>query len=258
MKPGYKHGGVPGNAPGRVSVGVSGGVSSWTQELALRARRLFLLKLLGTSGVIGLFFIAYFHVLRHPIRPVTLMPITALDELLPFQPSMVYAYVSLWLYVGIAPGLQLSVRQLLVYAMWAVGLCLAGLAIFSLWPTAVQPMAGISGATGLQILQGLDASGNACPSMHVAFAVFTALWIEHVLKTARTPMALRAINGLWCAAIVWSTLAIRQHVVLDAAAGALLGAIWGLVSLHWRVDADSPRLLGALRLAARQSHQPSS
>lgn len=227
------------------------GAPRWRQELLLRVRRLFLLKLFGTSAVIGVFFIAYFHLLRHPARPVTLMPLTMLDEWLPFQPSMVYAYVTLWFYVGIAPGLQLSVRHLLVYAVWAGGLCLAGLGIFSLWPTAIEPFADVSGAAGLRVLQGLDASGNACPSMHVAFAVFSAMWIEHVLKTAHAPLSLRVINWLWCAAIVWSTLAIRQHVVLDVAAGALLGTAFGALSLHWRVDTDAPRLLGALRLAAQ-------
>ena len=35
------------------------------------------------------------------------MPRTRLDLLIPFQPAALLAYVSLWVYVGVGPGLQL-------------------------------------------------------------------------------------------------------------------------------------------------------
>jgi hypothetical protein len=206
---------------------------AWVADLSLRMRRLFLLKLLGTSSLVGLFFIAYFALLREPAQPVFTMPLTAIDRALPFQPAMLYAYLSLWLYVGTAPGLLLTLRELLAYALWASGLALAGLAIFHCWPTAVPTLTmDVSHIAGFQLLQGLDAPGNACPSMHVAFAVLSFAWIAHILKRARAPTLLRALNLLWFLAITWSTLAIRQHVVLDAAAGAVLGALFAGLSLR--------------------------
>jgi membrane-associated phospholipid phosphatase len=74
--------------------------------------------------------------------------------------------------------------------------------------------------------------------MHVAVAVFTAIWIEHLLKMVRVPTSLRVVNFVWVLAISWSTVAIRQHVVLDAVAGASLGASFAMLSLHWRPDAS--------------------
>ena len=208
----------------------------WVPELALRMRRLFLLKLIGTSALIGLFFIGYFALLRDPARPVLLMPLTPLDHLVPFQPGMLYAYLSLWLYVGTAPGLLLSLRELLTYALWATGLALAGLCIFYWWPTAVPAVAALhaSDLAGFQLLQGLDAAGNACPSMHVAFAVLSFAWIGSILKRAGAPGPLRVANLLWFVAIVWSTIAIRQHVVLDVLAGAALGTLVAALSLRQR------------------------
>ena len=205
----------------------------WTADLWLRARRLFLLKLFGITAVITLFFVGYFHVLRHPAHPVTVMPVTALDALIPFQPWTLGAYLSLWLYVGFAPGLQLTLAQLRVYAAWSIALCLTGLAIFYFWPTAV-PVADIAGhsSEAFRMLRGVDASGNACPSMHVAFAVFTAFWLAQVLKVARAPVALHIVNIAWLLAITWSTVAIRQHVVLDVVAGALLGSAFAWASLR--------------------------
>jgi membrane-associated phospholipid phosphatase len=87
----------------------------------------------------------------------------------------------------------------------------------------------VSAYPGFAILQGVDAAGNACPSLHVATAVFTAIWIDRLVRTMRAPSALRWANVIWVLAIAWSTVAIRQHVVLDALAGAVLGtALAGL------------------------------
>jgi hypothetical protein len=208
----------------------------WVAELRLRLRRLFILKFLGISGVIALFFVGYFHVMRHPVHTVTVMPLTALDALVPFQPSMVFPYLSLWLYVGIAPGLLLTVRQLLVYGQWAGALGLTGLGLFYAWPTAVPPMqVDTTGSMWFGLLRGIDASGNACPSMHVAFAVFSAAWLAHMLKAARVPAALHGVNLAWLLAITWSTVAIRQHVVLDVVGGTLLGGAFAWLSLRGRL-----------------------
>jgi len=114
-------------------------------------------------------------------------------------------------------------------------LCLTGLLLFYFWPTAVPPRAPVvSGFPGFSLLQGVDAPGNACPSMHVAVAIFSAIWLDDLLRGVRAPMALRALSAGWFVAIAYSTMATKQHVALDAAAGALLGAAFALPSLHWR------------------------
>jgi PAP2 superfamily len=208
---------------------------SWTTDIALRIRRHFVLKLVGTTAFTWLFFIGYFHLLRHPAYAVTPMPLLTLDHLIPFQPEMLFAYLSLWVYVGIAPGLQLTFVELVVYGLWIGALCLTGLGLFYLWPTEVPPLkVDVSGFPGFAMLQGVDAAGNACPSMHVAVAIFSALWLEHVLRQAHAPAFLRLLNAAWFLAICYSTLAIKQHVVLDALAGALLGLAFAVPSLRWR------------------------
>jgi membrane-associated phospholipid phosphatase len=214
----------------------------WTADLWRRVRRLFILKLFGVTAVITLFFIGYFHVLRHPVHAVTTMPTTTLDALVPFQPWMLGAYLSLWFYVGLAPGLQLTLAQLRVYAVWSIALCLTGLGLFYLWPTAVPPfeISTVAGSEAFEMLKGMDASGNACPSMHVAFAVFSAAWLAQVLKAIRVPAPLQLFNIAWLLAISWSTVAIRQHVVLDVVAGALLGGAFAWLSLRWRPDDEVP------------------
>jgi membrane-associated phospholipid phosphatase len=201
---------------------------AWQRELSYRMRKLLLLKLIGISAFVWLFFVGYFYLLGHPSGPVTEMPLTALDRLIGFQPLAFGVYVSLWLYVGVAPGLMRDLRELLVYGLWMSALCATGLGIFYLWPTSVPPDAANA---SIALLQGLDAAGNACPSMHVATAVFSMVWVDHVLRKIGAPAPLRALNAGWFVAIAYSTLAIKQHVVLDVLAGALLGGAFALVSL---------------------------
>lgn len=211
--------------------------STWTADIGLRMRRHFALKLIGVTACTWLFFIGYFHMLRFPVHAMTVMPLTALDLLIPFQPEALVAYFSLWFYMGVAPGLELTFRELVVYGLWIGALCISGLGFFYFWPTQVPAlMAGPSDFPGFALMQGVDAPGNACPSMHVAVAVFTSIRIEAVLRRARTPALLRVLNWIWLAAIVYSTLAVKQHVVLDALAGALLGVAFALPSLRWRPD----------------------
>jgi len=208
---------------------------SWRAAFWLRMRRHFALKLVGTTAYVWLFFIGYFHLLNHPVHPVMVMPLTALDHWIPFVPQALYVYLTLWFYVGVAPGLQLTFWELVVYGLWVGALLLTGLGLFYLWPTQVPPMTiDVSGYPGFRTLQGVDAAGNACPSMHVAIAIFTAIRAEQVLREIAAPAWLRGINIAWFLAIALSTLAIRQHVVLDVLAGALLGIAFALPSLRWR------------------------
>lgn len=215
-------------------MGLSSG-AHWWAELASRARTLFWLKLAGTTLWTTLFFVGYFHLLRYPAYPVTVMPLTWVDTLVPFQPAMLWPYLSLWFYIGIAPGLQRDFRQLLVYGLWTIGLLGSGLLVFHFWPTAVPPLSiDRAGHPGFALLEGVDANGNACPSMHVASAVFTALRLHAVLREIGAPAALRLVNLVWVALIAWSTMAVRQHVALDVLAGAALGLAFALLSLRWR------------------------
>jgi membrane-associated phospholipid phosphatase len=189
----------------------------------------------GTTFLTGLFFLAYFYVQRYPAYTPTVMPLTALDLMIPFQPGALVAYISLWIYVGAGPGLQRTFAERGVYTLWMCGLCLAGLAIFYFWPTQVPVVTlTATGFPGFAMLHQVDETSNACPSMHVAVAIFTAVRVDEVFRSIRSPLWLRLLNAAWFTVIVYSTLAIKQHVVLDVAAGALLGLVFVFPSLLWR------------------------
>jgi membrane-associated phospholipid phosphatase len=209
---------------------------SWT-ELGRRVRQGFIRTTICTSLLTGLFFIAYFGVQRHPSHAPLIMPRTELDLLIPFQPVALLAYLTLWIYVGVGPGLQRTAREFAAYGAWLSALCVSGLAIFYFWPTRVPYAAAIAnGFPGFSTLHRVDETGNACPSMHVAVAIFTVVRVDEVLRAMRLPLPLRLANAAWFALIVYSTLATKQHVVLDVVAGSVLGLVFALMSQRWRPD----------------------
>lgn len=199
-------------------------------------RHFLWLKAVGISLFCWIFFIAYFHLLRHPQSMPLQMPLTALDQAIAFGPWALGPYLSLWFYVGIPVCLQANLRHAIVYGGWAGALCLAGLACFYFVPTAVPALEvapDMAVHLGFSMLQGIDAAGNACPSLHVATALFSAVWVDRLLRDVNAPVWPRALNVGWFLLIAYSTLAIKQHVVLDVAAGALLGAVFAAASRSW-------------------------
>lgn len=206
--------------------------TAWYRQFLPRFFRLFWLKSIGTTLIMFAFFAAYFHVLRHPAYPHITVPVTAIDELIPFYAPAMLIYASLWFYVPLAPALLLGLRELLVYGCWIVGLCVCGLLIFYFWPTTLAPPRIDRGDQwGFDILRGVDAAANACPSLHVATAAFSFYWFDRVWHEMRAGVYLRAANLFWFAAIAYSTLATKQHVFVDVVAGFALGTAFALASL---------------------------
>jgi membrane-associated phospholipid phosphatase len=138
------------------------------------------------------------------------------------------------------PALLETRRELYGYCALMAGLCLTGLVIFYFWPTAV-PVADVDWALypGMDFLKRMDAAGNACPSLHVATAVFSGAWLYYLLRRFGAPSWMLVINWTWCVGIVYSTLATRQHVAVDVIAGLLMGALAAVLSLRHRMNANT-------------------
>jgi hypothetical protein len=192
---------------------------------------LFWFKSLGTMGFIALFFGAYLYLLKNPASAATTMPLTIVDRFIGFEPLALPLYLSLWAYVSLPPMLMRTRRAILEYGIWIGGLCLFALVVFYFFPNAVPP-SNIDWAQypGMAFLKNVDAAGNACPSLHVATAVFSGFWIHWLLPKVSLNSAARLMNALWCIGIVYSTMATKQHVSLDVVAGGALGVMFAWYS----------------------------
>jgi membrane-associated phospholipid phosphatase len=183
------------------------------------------LKMLSTAGAVALFFYAYFWAMRHPLGAVTVVPEIWIDRLIGFQPRSFALYAFLWVYISFGTALAANLRELVSFGLASLAMSVVGLVIYVLVPTrAPNPAIDWSLYPSLSFLKSVDVAGNAFPSLHAAFCVFTALALHDQLKTLGGGTWLRAGNGLLCAGILYSTMATRQHVALDVIAGAALGA----------------------------------
>lgn len=204
----------------------------WLQTLSSGSSHRLRYAMPATVAYIALFMLGYFALLRHPVFPVTVIPPIGLDRLIGFAPWSLALYVSLWFYVSLVPTL-IGWREAPYYVAAATTLGVAGFAIFFLWPTAVPPPeVDWSAHPAVAFLKSVDATGNACPSLHAAFAVLTFLWLRSMLAWARAPLGAHLVNGLWCLGILYSTLATKQHMALDLFAGVALGAAVALPFLR--------------------------
>ncbi len=206
---------------------------SWQAQAISRFRLLWLCKAAGTTVAMVLFFWCYFYILEHQPRTPWVVPATQVDAWVPFTQWAFFPYVSLWVYVSLPPAFMGNFKTLLQFGAWVSAMCATGLMIFWWFPSQTPNM-GIDWTQYpmLGIIKKVDAPGNVFPSLHVASAVFSASWLQRVFKELGAPPWLGWISALHCLAIVWSTVALRQHVALDVFAGAALGLLFAAASLH--------------------------
>lgn len=177
------------------------------------------------------FFWAYLFLLKNPVFPVVTMPLTVVDRWIGFSPLALVPYLSLWIYCSLPVMLTPTRQQLLNFGAWIGLMCLLALTIFYWWPNAV-PAADIDWALypSVAFLKSVDAAGNACPSLHVAAAVYSSFWLYWQMQALRLRRRTQVVQVVWGIAIVYSTMATKQHVSLDVLAGMALGALFAWAS----------------------------
>lgn len=190
------------------------------------------LKAIGTMVFMGIFFSVYFYLLKNPFFEITSMPYTTVDTMVLFTPSFIYLYFSLWVYVSLVPATMESKTELFRYGFYIGILCATGLGIYIIFPTILSPIdINWNLYPSFTFLKTTDMPGNAFPSLHVATAFFTLFWLDRQLKKMGAPMILLALNLFWCAGIIYSTMAIKQHVFYDVLGGMVLGGFFAFLTL---------------------------
>ena len=207
--------------------------ASWPRAALRRLLAQWPTKLVGITAGISLFFVLYFWAARSPQAAVTVMPVLAVDRWFTLREGLLPVYASLWVYVSLAPAFSKDGGELLRYVLRAALMSAVGFAFYLFYPSAV-PDFGVDWSQygSLQFLRAGDASRNAFPSLHVSFAVLTCHLLARQLRELEVPVALRWVNLAWCLGITYSTIAIRQHVVVDVLGGLVLGVLVAALPLR--------------------------
>lgn len=204
------------------------------RELRKRILAHFWLKAIGHAFGIPVFFGVYFLVMQHPVFPVRTMPLFGWDYRVPVIEWTVWVYFSLWIYICLPGSLILTLSGLRIYFLGALAMATVGIGVFFFYPTAV-PVWAIDWSVYplLEFLKSADSSGNACPSLHVGFAVFAAFWMKILLSKSGSPLLWHVLNLVWGLGIILSTMTTKQHVWIDVILGAVLGLLICAVNYSW-------------------------
>lgn len=168
-------------------------------------------------------------------RPVTVLEWDPVTRSLPFIEASVWVYLSMYPFLAWA-GLGCRPRDFWAY-LWTCALtATVAHLVFLLWPTEV-PRPEIPEAGALyEWLRQTDRPRNALPSLHAALSVLggIVLWRRHHGWVGWLAVA-------WAAAIILSTMTLRQHVVADLTAGMVLAAVcwWALgrrIAVGWKSE----------------------
>jgi len=210
-------------------------------RLAARLRVLLPAKIAVLLGLSVGICAPYFLLQQADALPGSGMLATPLDLRIAFEPRWIWAYASLALLVPLSPLLATSRDGLVRYARGLAWLCVASFVVFWLVPV-VGPRPAATPSDGLYgLIVSVDRPLNSFPSLHAGLTAYSLLYAWRILREALSNRAWRlsvALGVVWAGLILYSTLATKQHWVLDLPAGILLAG--AAHALAWR-SADRVR-----------------
>lgn len=170
----------------------------------------------------------------------------SLDERIPFMPDFVWAYL-LYYPVCFLPALLIGpIRAFRRVALAYAFEFMVGFLAFAIFPIhMIRPaFAVVDPSTAvLRMIYNLDPGYNIFPSLHVANAFLVAL-IFFKLRNRREGATLTGVAVL----IALSALAVKQHYVVDVAAGVVLAWVAYRIAFSARIWKSGFRVrLGSIR-----------
>ncbi|MFC5475106.1 inositol phosphorylceramide synthase [Paraherbaspirillum soli] len=152
------------------------------------------------------------------------LPETALDRMIPFNPVGVWFYLSFFVLIPVTYLVAEFDRLRWLTAAMQVCAVVSGI-FFIAWPTTLHYPSisgdGLSVAL-LRLLSAADSSHNCLPSLHGALTLL-CVW---ALVDARC--WLRSIFAVVCGlCICFSIIQLRRHISIDLGAGLLTGLMSG-------------------------------
>jgi membrane-associated phospholipid phosphatase len=188
----------------------------------------FLLTLVLYPVVYGPYLFLQYH---HFFPPTELHP-TPFDQWIPFDDRLVWIYLSACLLMPIGPVLMITRDQLYRYAAGIVVISVVADVVFVFHPT-ICPRPNSTATEGLyQCLVAVDQPFHGFPSLHAAFAIYSAFCAWRIFREFDQRHYANVAVGAWAALILYSTLATKQHMLLDIVGGSVLGTSVYFVSFR--------------------------
>ncbi|MFD2160634.1 phosphatase PAP2 family protein [Rubritalea tangerina] len=194
------------------------------------------------SGVILVIWIMapYLLLQQFAIRDVYWLEPTVWDRSIPINFYGLWFYFTYYILLGVV---GLSVRKpvymrFLLTVGWTV---LVAHMVFLFFPNGVsrEEIPGEGAPFFYEVILAYDAPRNAFPSLHAALAVIAGLAVN---RCCRYHPVARVLVWCWVLGIFWSTIALRQHVLVDLLGGAAVAVgAWIFVGWFHRAEIEQMR-----------------
>ncbi len=150
------------------------------------------------------------------------------EAAVPFRPGWALQYQSVFLVHSLALWLPSDARAIRRYVLLIAAAYAVSAAVFWLYPTLSPRPASSDDFLYHWLILKIDGPRNALPSLHATLATLAALQLAQHVPALSGLRWWRAALALWWCALMYSTLATRQHRVLDLVAGLALVALLAL------------------------------
>lgn len=190
-----------------------------------------------SSFVYGYVFacILYLSSNHFPIHPPMLLPMTWVDQAVPFIPQTVWIYITEYIFflaVYVTARDYLNINK---YAYSFLALQTTAVIIFFLWPTTFPRNQFPLDANTLDFLthkvfsalRQMDSPNNCAPSLHVS-SVYLASFVFLDEQKSKFKWFFS-----WATLIALSTLTTKQHYLIDVVTGLGMAGIFYYVFHKW-------------------------
>jgi membrane-associated phospholipid phosphatase len=184
-------------------------------------------RLLYTLGVLFLYSSGYFFT-QAIIQKSEFDLLTEIDKAIPFMPEHVWIYHTLLPAIVVTMTYLVKQEKVFFNVFWSAMICALILNISYVLFPAFYPRPDIVPSTLSELLVSIthqiDGAHNTFPSGHVTFSVILSLGVFHA-RTSLSMPGIKMLYLLWTLGIMMSTLTLKQHFIVDVAAGAVLATI---------------------------------
>ncbi|MGJ8671754.1 phosphatase PAP2 family protein [Rubritalea sp.] len=194
------------------------------------------------SGIVLVIWIMapYMLLQRFAIREVYWLEPTAFDRWIPMNFYALWFYDTFFLLLALV-GLSARWPVALHYFLTIGWATMVAHMVFFFFPNGVsrEEVPLDQAPFFYELLLAYDAPRNAFPSLHAALAVIAGLAAS---QCSRFQPVARCLIWLWVLGIFWSTIALRQHVVVDLIGGTLVAVgAWFFVGWFHRDEIEQMR-----------------
>lgn len=160
-----------------------------------------------------------------PLFDARSAPVLSVDGWIPFQPAWAVMYQSVFIVHTLALWLPRDPERVKHYARNVAFAFACAAGVFWFYPTLSPRPAEPGSPLYHWLISGVDGPRNAVPSLHAAMGLLALATLFGHFRACRVSLWWRVALALWWIALLYSTLATRQHRVLDLLAGTCLGLI---------------------------------